>query len=309
MSAVQQSVSTSSPSSPAASVQTLRPMPDGQGRDMLVKAKTVRARPSPSSFLRSKLACDPSRTLARAASPKPWLDMLKRHSQTSTSPPSPRRSSTRSPSSTSTTPSAPSSSRPPESSQHRSQTSQEAPHTCARSQGTAARRRRQPQLPDQRLERSRPDVVSPTPGRILDLLNDVGMMREAMTACRTLILDEADTLLEMGFRDDLQAIMKHLPAKVERQNMLFSATVSPEIRAIARPACSPTTASSTACLRARRTCTSTSRSTPPSSTPPRSISPTFFASLRMTSSSTPANPRPSSLLLPPDDRVLGRRYS
>ncbi|EPQ32295.1 uncharacterized protein PFL1_06833 [Pseudozyma flocculosa PF-1] len=82
--------------------------------------------------------------------------------------------------------------------------------------------------------RGRPDIIVATPGRLLDLLKDVGMMKEAMSACQTLVLDEADTLLEMGFRDDLKAILDFLPPKGERQTMLFSATVSPEIRSIAR---------------------------------------------------------------------------
>jgi superfamily II DNA/RNA helicase len=47
-----------------------------------------------------------------------------------------------------------------------------------------------------------------------------------------LILDEADTLLEMGFSNDLNFIIDHLPK--ERQTFLFSATVSKEIAAIAK---------------------------------------------------------------------------
>ena len=49
-----------------------------------------------------------------------------------------------------------------------------------------------------------------------------------------LILDEADTLLDMGFRDDLDAIVSKLPQTPERQTFMFSATVSPAIRQIAR---------------------------------------------------------------------------
>lgn len=80
--------------------------------------------------------------------------------------------------------------------------------------------------------RGRPDVVVATPGRILDLLRDCSFIREAMNSTQTLILDEADTLLEMGFRDDLRAILDFLPK--ERQTMLFSATVSKDIKDIAR---------------------------------------------------------------------------
>ncbi len=83
--------------------------------------------------------------------------------------------------------------------------------------------------------RSRPDVVVATPGRMLDMVSDVAMVREAMSACSTLVLDEADTLLEMGFAQELKNILQHLPeAGAKRHTMLFSATVSPEIRKIAR---------------------------------------------------------------------------
>lgn len=49
-----------------------------------------------------------------------------------------------------------------------------------------------------------------------------------------LILDEADTLLEMGFRDEIDAIKEFLPPTPERQTFLFSATLSTSIRQIAR---------------------------------------------------------------------------
>jgi ATP-dependent RNA helicase MSS116 len=48
-----------------------------------------------------------------------------------------------------------------------------------------------------------------------------------------LVLDEADTLLDMGFRDDIEAVNAYLPPKTERQTFLFSATVSPAIHQIA----------------------------------------------------------------------------
>jgi ATP-dependent RNA helicase MSS116 len=49
-----------------------------------------------------------------------------------------------------------------------------------------------------------------------------------------LILDEADTLLDMGFRDDIEDIIRHLPPVPERQTLMFSATIKREIRDIAR---------------------------------------------------------------------------
>lgn len=49
-----------------------------------------------------------------------------------------------------------------------------------------------------------------------------------------MILDEADTLLEMGFRQEIEAIAKFLPPTPERQTFMFSATVSKQIREVAR---------------------------------------------------------------------------
>lgn len=82
--------------------------------------------------------------------------------------------------------------------------------------------------------RSRPDIVVATPGRLLDLLNEEPMVSNALSAVQTLIYDEADTLLDMGFRDDLERILRFLPKKEDRCTMLFSATVSSSIRDVAR---------------------------------------------------------------------------
>lgn len=82
--------------------------------------------------------------------------------------------------------------------------------------------------------RTRPDIVVATPGRLLDLLNEEKIVRNSLSALQTLIYDEADTLLDMGFRDDLEKILRFLPKKEDRNTMLFSATVSKDIREIAR---------------------------------------------------------------------------
>jgi ATP-dependent RNA helicase RhlE len=73
------------------------------------------------------------------------------------------------------------------------------------------------------------DVLVATPGRLLDLyqqrairFNDIEM----------LVLDEADRMLDMGFINDIRKIMQLLPEK--RQNLLFSATFSRDIRALAK---------------------------------------------------------------------------
>ena len=72
------------------------------------------------------------------------------------------------------------------------------------------------------------DIVIATPGRLLDLLNQKAIdLRD--TEC--LILDEADRMLDMGFINDIKKILKVLPS--HRQNLLFSATFSDEIRKLA----------------------------------------------------------------------------
>ena len=72
------------------------------------------------------------------------------------------------------------------------------------------------------------DVVIATPGRLLDHLQQGTIGLEGVEC---LVLDEADRMLDMGFIRDIRRIMKVLP--VERQNLLFSATFSKEIRRLA----------------------------------------------------------------------------
>ncbi|MFO1538892.1 MAG: DEAD/DEAH box helicase [Chloroflexota bacterium] len=73
------------------------------------------------------------------------------------------------------------------------------------------------------------DVVVATPGRAVDHLTR-GSLR--LDAVGFVVLDEADEMLDMGFAEDLEAILSRLPTP--RQTALFSATVAPEIVAIAR---------------------------------------------------------------------------
>ncbi len=73
------------------------------------------------------------------------------------------------------------------------------------------------------------DVVVATPGRALDHL-ERGTLQ--LNAVRVLVLDEADEMLDMGFADDLEAILKRTPSG--RQTALFSATMPPRILAIAK---------------------------------------------------------------------------
>jgi ATP-dependent RNA helicase DeaD len=72
------------------------------------------------------------------------------------------------------------------------------------------------------------DVVVATPGRALDHVNRKSLRLEQV---RTLVLDEADEMLDMGFAEDLEAILAATPP--ERQTALFSATLPPRIVAIA----------------------------------------------------------------------------
>ncbi|HZO12275.1 MAG TPA: DEAD/DEAH box helicase, partial [Polyangiaceae bacterium] len=72
-------------------------------------------------------------------------------------------------------------------------------------------------------------IVAGTPGRVLDHLRR-GTLRAG--AVRVLVLDEADEMLSMGFERELTAILEQLPK--ERQTLLFSATIPPDIERMAR---------------------------------------------------------------------------
>ena len=69
------------------------------------------------------------------------------------------------------------------------------------------------------------DILVATPGRLLDLVNQNAVKLDHV---ETLILDEADRMLDMGFIRDIRKIVALLPKK--RQNLLFSATFSEDIR-------------------------------------------------------------------------------
>ncbi|ANF58981.1 DEAD/DEAH box helicase [Halotalea alkalilenta] len=71
------------------------------------------------------------------------------------------------------------------------------------------------------------DVLVACPGRLLDL---VGQRAVRLDQVETLVLDEADRMLDMGFLRDIKRVLALLPAK--RQNLLFSATFSKEIRTL-----------------------------------------------------------------------------
>ena len=73
------------------------------------------------------------------------------------------------------------------------------------------------------------DILVATPGRLLDLYNQRAVN---FSQLEVLVLDEADRMLDMGFIHDIKKILAILPAK--RQNLMFSATFSDDIRKLAK---------------------------------------------------------------------------
>jgi ATP-dependent RNA helicase RhlE len=71
------------------------------------------------------------------------------------------------------------------------------------------------------------EIVVATPGRLLD---HAGNRTLNLGQVEVLVLDEADRMLDMGFIDDIRRILALLPAR--RQNLLFSATLSAEVRMV-----------------------------------------------------------------------------
>ena len=76
--------------------------------------------------------------------------------------------------------------------------------------------------------RAGPEIVVATPGRLLD---HVGQRTIDLSRVEILVLDEADRLLDMGFIRDIRRILELLPPR--RQNLLFSATFSDDVRSLA----------------------------------------------------------------------------
>src|SRR5690606_7524507 len=72
-------------------------------------------------------------------------------------------------------------------------------------------------------------VVVATPGRLIDLLERNALNLDQVT---TLVLDEADEMLNMGFRDDIDFILKNSPAR--QATWLFSATMNADVRRISK---------------------------------------------------------------------------
>ena len=73
------------------------------------------------------------------------------------------------------------------------------------------------------------DIVVATPGRLLSFIND---KKINLSHIDTIILDEADTMLELGFLAEVKSILKH--CKQPRQTMMFSATISQNIKKLGK---------------------------------------------------------------------------
>lgn len=71
------------------------------------------------------------------------------------------------------------------------------------------------------------NILVATPGRLIDLIESNAVH---ISEIKTLVLDEADKMLSMGFKDELDKILKFIPSK--RQNLLFSATLKAELNPI-----------------------------------------------------------------------------
>lgn len=77
--------------------------------------------------------------------------------------------------------------------------------------------------------KQKPQIIIGTPGRLLDHINRKTIKLDDV---KTVILDEADEMLDMGFMEDIQSILRLVPE--ERHTMLFSATMPPNIKRLAQ---------------------------------------------------------------------------
>lgn len=83
-----------------------------------------------------------------------------------------------------------------------------------------------------RLESDPCQIIVATPGRLLDHIENKGSFSVRLMGLKMLVLDEADHLLDLGFRKDMEKIVDCLPR--QRQSLLFSATVPKEVRRISQ---------------------------------------------------------------------------
>ena len=81
---------------------------------------------------------------------------------------------------------------------------------------------------ERRMLKSNPNIIVGTPGRLLDHINNNKL---DLSHLKSLTLDEADEMLDIGFKEELNAIIDKMPE--ERQSMLFSATLSDDVKKLA----------------------------------------------------------------------------
>ena len=79
-------------------------------------------------------------------------------------------------------------------------------------------------------------ILVATPGRLLDHIENKSAISVRLIGLEMLVLDEADRLLDLGFRKDMEKIVDCLPRK--RQSLLFSATVPKEVYILTCLSCS-----------------------------------------------------------------------
>jgi len=84
------------------------------------------------------------------------------------------------------------------------------------------------------LRSQRCDIIAATPGRLLDFIRQEILV---LDHCVMLVIDEADRMLDMGFIPDVRKIINKLPEKAGRQTMLFSATITDDVRRLADQWC------------------------------------------------------------------------
>lgn len=85
-------------------------------------------------------------------------------------------------------------------------------------------------LEQKRMQASPCQILVATPGRLKDHIENTAGFATRLMGVKVLVLDEADHLLDMGFRKDIEKIVAAVPK--QRQTLLFSATVPPEVRQI-----------------------------------------------------------------------------
>lgn len=84
------------------------------------------------------------------------------------------------------------------------------------------------------LQNKQIDLLAATPGRLLDFLRQKTVRLDKV---EVLVLDEADRMLDMGFIPDVRRIVAHTPPKEKRQTLMFSATITEEVKHLASQWC------------------------------------------------------------------------